>query len=293
MVKINYTIIIPHKNSTELLQRCLNSIPRRCDIQIIVVDDNSDSDKIDFTQFPCLNDPSVEIIFSKEGKGAGFARNTGLAKACGKWILFADADDYFTGDFLEHLDKYIDSDYDLIYFGIYHQKIKNQEPYIFAHKNSDRLMREAINEQKYDEYKYRSYVPWGKIIKLALIKEHNILFDETRAANDKMFSLKTAYYAKNIHFDAGRIYIYVRGFSLITKNKSPQANFDRFYVYVRMNRFFEDISRQKYQTKLLPPLIKLFNIKNPGLFLSGLKVLKENNFNIYCEILKCFYRRKI
>lgn len=43
---INYSIIIPHKNIPDLLQRCLNSIPRRTDIQIIVVDDNSDPKKL-------------------------------------------------------------------------------------------------------------------------------------------------------------------------------------------------------------------------------------------------------
>ena len=38
----NISIIIPHKNIPKLLERCLNSIPEREDIQIIIVDDNSD-----------------------------------------------------------------------------------------------------------------------------------------------------------------------------------------------------------------------------------------------------------
>lgn len=42
MDEINYSIIIPHKNIPHLLQRCLKSIPRRKDVQIIIVDDNSD-----------------------------------------------------------------------------------------------------------------------------------------------------------------------------------------------------------------------------------------------------------
>ena len=40
MQPINYSIIIPHKNSAILLKRCLDSIPQRNDIEIIVVDDN-------------------------------------------------------------------------------------------------------------------------------------------------------------------------------------------------------------------------------------------------------------
>jgi glycosyltransferase involved in cell wall biosynthesis len=42
---INYSFIIPHHNSPKLLERCLNSIPQRDDIEIIVVDDNSDKEK--------------------------------------------------------------------------------------------------------------------------------------------------------------------------------------------------------------------------------------------------------
>lgn len=115
---INYSIIIPHKNIPELLQRCLDSIPRRVDLQIIVVDDNSDLDKVDFSHFPGMNEECVEVYFTKEGKGAGYARNIGLQHAVGKWLIFADADDFFNCGFLYSIDKYRDSLYDIIYFGV-------------------------------------------------------------------------------------------------------------------------------------------------------------------------------
>lgn len=37
-----YSIIIPHHNIPDLLQRCLSSIPQRNDLQVIVIDDKSD-----------------------------------------------------------------------------------------------------------------------------------------------------------------------------------------------------------------------------------------------------------
>lgn len=43
---INYSIIIPHKNISSLLRRCLDSIPERDDLEIIVVDDNSNEKTI-------------------------------------------------------------------------------------------------------------------------------------------------------------------------------------------------------------------------------------------------------
>ena len=113
---INYSIIIPHKNIPDLLQRCLESIPRREDVQIIVVDDNSDSGKVDFGHFPGIGELCVEVYFTKEGRGAGYARNIGLKYARGKWLLFADADDFYNTDFLSVLDEYCHQDIDILYF---------------------------------------------------------------------------------------------------------------------------------------------------------------------------------
>ncbi|MFS2760521.1 glycosyltransferase, partial [Phocaeicola vulgatus] len=39
----HYSIIIPHKNTPRLLERCLCSIPTWDEIQIIIIDDNSNS----------------------------------------------------------------------------------------------------------------------------------------------------------------------------------------------------------------------------------------------------------
>ena len=72
---MDYTIIIPHKSIPNLLQRCLDSIPYRDDIQIIIVDDNSDPAVVDFAQFPGHDRPNTEIYFTKEGKGTSYARN--------------------------------------------------------------------------------------------------------------------------------------------------------------------------------------------------------------------------
>ena len=94
-VNILYSIIIPHYNIPELLQRCLNSIPDLPSFQVIIVDDCSDGKIVDFRYFPGMERENVKCIFLKERHGAGFARNLGLRYACGKWVLFADADDFF------------------------------------------------------------------------------------------------------------------------------------------------------------------------------------------------------
>jgi len=281
---IIFSIIIPHKNIPELLKRCLNSIPHREDVQIIVVDDNSDSDKVDFKRFPGLDDSFIEIVFTKEGKGAGYARNVGLAKATGKWILFADADDYFTDGFLQYLDKYINSNYDLIYFGIYEIDAETKKTKISLDRVYNKKLRKAIYNEEYDAYKYTVYGPVAKTIKKSLINENNIKFDETMVANDTMFSIKTAYYAKKIFFDENKIYTRELRRGSLVSLRNLESNFDRFYVYLRVNVFLESIAQKKYKINITLFLLRLIHVQNMEYFSKGMELIKENKVNLFLEI---------
>ena len=78
----NYSIIIPHKDIPELLQRCLNSIPQREDIEVIIIDDGSKA-------VPVLTREDAELVALLENGGAGHARNIGLQHAKGKWVHFS------------------------------------------------------------------------------------------------------------------------------------------------------------------------------------------------------------
>lgn len=202
---INYSIIIPHKNIPELLQRCLDSIPRRDDIQIIVVDDNSDSDKVDFDHFPGLGEKCVEIYFTKEGKGAGYARNVGLEHAKGKWLLFADADDFFNPCFLDSIDKYKQSEYEIIYFEVNSVfsdslKIANRDGRI------NELIEAAVLSNNFDEIRFKLYGPVSKMICRKLIYENSLCFEERIVANDIWFSVTSGFYAQKVIADRAKIY---------------------------------------------------------------------------------------
>ena len=77
---IYYSIIIPHHNIPNLLQRLLDSIPVRSDTEVIVIDDGSSEDvvkKLKEFEKSYLN---TRFIYSKESKGGGAARNIGIKK---------------------------------------------------------------------------------------------------------------------------------------------------------------------------------------------------------------------
>lgn len=223
----NYSIIIPHKNTPDLLQKCLDSIPRRDDVQIIVVDDNSDADKVDFDHFPGCDDPTVEVYLTKEGRGAGYARNVGLSHAIGKWIVFADADDYFLPEIGETMDEYRESDADVVFFKNKALKIPSGEP---SWRGDELNRRVDIALQTGDftmPVLYSS--PCLKFFSRRMIVDNDIHFNEARWGNDVVFMGRVAAAAKSFTASDRCIYCITESDHSIIKTVSLESRLVRFY----------------------------------------------------------------
>jgi glycosyltransferase involved in cell wall biosynthesis len=233
----------------------LNSIPRREDIQIIVIDDNSDENKVDFAHFPCLEDKFVDIYFAKEGKGAGYARNVGLDHVKGKWLLFADADDFFTDDAFDYFYSNINSLHEILYFKTSSCYSDTNE---IANRNKgvNRLVDNFINNKEGSEnqIRYRHLPPWGKMIRVELIRKKNILFEEIIAANDRMFSIVSGHLASSVGFIDKELYCVT-----VTKGSiGHTVNFknleSKYITTLRCNNFVKQKGRKDCQYSILPDL---------------------------------------
>ena len=239
-----FSVIIPHKNTPDLLQRCLNSIPRSSDVQIIVVDDNSGESAVDFDHFPGLNDPFVEVILTKEGKGAGYARNIGLTKAKGKWLLFADADDFFVKNAFDILFAYANASEEIIFFKPTSIYSDTGEP---AERANSKILfiDNFLSNKKYSEdfLRYRRSNPWGKMIKKALVDREHILFDETPVSNDVMFSCLTGHYAKSINCVNEVIYTVTMSKGSLTNIKNFNIIKTRYIIDLKRNKFLREINK--------------------------------------------------
>lgn len=238
---IKYSIIIPHKNIPECLERCLKSIPEDPSIQVVVVDDNSDADKIDKIKKLC-NRTNVELVLTKEGKGAGYARNKGLERAKGKWLLFSDADDYFEEGLLQKIEKYYDSGYDLIIF-----KFKTVDSETLEELPSRVFgFEKAMRRKDYDYLRFGFGVPWSKMIRKSVVDEHNIRYEETRTSNDVWFAGHVGYYAREVVTDENIIYISaLRKGSLVNVENISSLEV-RIGVGIRYNEFMDSIHKNKY-----------------------------------------------
>ncbi len=242
----NYSIIIPHKNIPELLERCLASIPQRDDVQVIVVDDSSEERLVDFARFPGKGRPNTEIVFHKSSiggaGGAGMARNVGMDVARGRWLLFADADDFFHPAIGGLMDRYADSDADMVFF--HHDSVDSTtlEP-VAINTRRNRILGEFERTGAEQQARYMISVPWGRFIRRDMVRSHGIRFDEVRFSVGVMFSAKVGYFAEKVISDPAVAYCNVRrAGSLIHEGRSDwEAMSQRFEVDYRAALFARSI----------------------------------------------------
>lgn len=238
---INYSIIIPHKNSPRLLQRCLDSIPVLDDIQVIVVDDNSDADKVDFEGFPKWGGDNYECLFTKEGKGAGYARNVGLQHAKGTWVLFSDADDFFLDGFQQMLCGITNDAPDITFFDATAIRLDDSShSHRIDHLNKMHVKYDEDPSKALLQLRYLFGEPWCKIIRRDLINSMQISFDETPIHNDTSFSYLVGHYAKSIGVNHSKLYCVTDSQGSVSKNNTSAAQYIRTRVFAEKNKFLYD-----------------------------------------------------
>lgn len=97
------SIIIPVFNQEKNLKRCLDSIINQTyrNLEVILIDDGSTDHS-----FSICRDYSERfgwIVIHVENGGVSNARNIGLDRATGKYVLFIDSDDYISNNYVEAL----------------------------------------------------------------------------------------------------------------------------------------------------------------------------------------------
>ena len=95
------SVIIPCYNHGKYLYETFDSVYQQTyqNFEIIVVDDGSD-DEVTKNVLKELEQTSIKVLRKKNG-GVSSARNFGIQKSKGEYILTLDADDKFTPDFAE------------------------------------------------------------------------------------------------------------------------------------------------------------------------------------------------
>jgi len=129
---LDLTIIIPVYNVELFLTECIESVlnqETKFNYEIIMINDGStDNSKIILDRYK--NKESISII-TQENKGLSAARNTGIDKSKGKFIMFVDSDDLIDSKIVEELlnEAYVNSR-DIVACGYYNFDNKGKRKYI-------------------------------------------------------------------------------------------------------------------------------------------------------------------
>lgn len=171
-----YSIIIPVYNVEKYIKKCLDSVFNQTykDYEVIVVNDGTKDNSMDI-----VKDYDV-IVVNQKNQGLSAARNNGLKKAKGEYILFLDSDDYIENDLLKELDKSISNKPDVVRFQIqevYEDKINKFEEESFENKDGVEAF-SIISKYHFVEN------AWTYLYRKKYLQDNNFTFKESTIHED-------------------------------------------------------------------------------------------------------------
>ncbi len=238
---IEVSIIIPHYNLPQKLDRLLASIPDMPNIEIIVVDDKSDK-YLDTYGDLKTKYPRVDFYDNQsEKKGSGIARNIGIEKSKGTWLIFADSDDYFTKDFYCIIERHLHSEADIIFFtptSVEEDTGNCAHRHVAPKQAIDKYL-EAPTRKNENVLRYLQSAAWSKMIKSKLVKVNKVKFGETLRCEDGEFSYMLGFLAAKIEAFQEVIYTIVLRKGSLTTIANPDVlqidveGFIKHYQFLR------------------------------------------------------------
>lgn len=222
------SIIVPVYNASNHLAQCLESILNQTypALQVICVDDQSTDSSLKILCSYAERDKRITVL-TKQNEGVSIARNYGLSKADGEYILFVDSDDWIELNTCEIVVKHaLEGNYDVVMWSyirerqekslakrIYDKDVAFESIYDVRSKLHRRMVGILDEELSRPEDADALCTVWGKLYKAQIIKEQNIEFYDIRKIGtyeDGLFNLEFFRYAENALFLNQNLYHYRR-----------------------------------------------------------------------------------
>lgn len=117
---MNFSIIVPIYNVEKYLKKCIDSLINQTysPYEIILVNDGTKDNSQQIIDEYVEKYPKLIKGYIKENGGLSDARNFGIKKATGDYLVFVDSDDYIKLDLLETLNNNITDNEDVLGYGL-------------------------------------------------------------------------------------------------------------------------------------------------------------------------------
>jgi glycosyltransferase EpsJ len=191
------SIIVPTYNVENYLRQCLESVKTQVykNIEVIIVIDGATDGSYEIAKEFCKTDNRFHVYW-QENAGSGPARNAGLARANGEFVMFVDPDDWIEPELLGKLvEAQQEGDYDFVATKRTFVYCDNDNHIISTkpHHFEDEIIEGRDNvRQAYIRLLNMGAVgsPTEKLYKMSIIRDNKIEFPSLRRSQDVAFNMR-------------------------------------------------------------------------------------------------------
>ena len=224
-----FSVIVPVYNVEKYIEQCVLSIVNQTfqEFELILINDGTEDSSIKIAE-RLLENNDKSIILHQKNKGQSAARNLGLIRAKGKYIIFVDSDDFIINNgVFSLLAKYIENNNfpDLIlheetrFFGNGKKHYENNTKKINSSRTGN--FKDDLRELIFNELFVAS--PWDKVIKKDVLLDNNINFPICLKSEDMIWTSDLIPFIKTYNCLDFSFYMYRKNISnSITKSVDEQ-----------------------------------------------------------------------
>lgn len=233
-------------NVEKYLRTCMESLVHQTmkDIEIIVVNDGSPDNSLQILKKYEKKYGEFVKVYTTENRGVSHARNYGLDRATGEYVMFVDSDDYIELNMCEKLyNKATKDGNDLVVCGRYNVYENPDGSIRRKEQKTNQISQNFRLEDKKFEFARLSPFPWDKIFKRTLLE--GIRFPEDIRFEDLVLSYKVVCNAKSIGVLEEPLYNYRRTTQGGFLNSFSEGTldiikaFDVLFAYMEEHKYME------------------------------------------------------
>ena len=218
--------IIPIYNNAEKIKLTIYSIQKQnlSDIEIIIIDDNSEDNSVQLIEQIQQEDPRIKLLKNKNNKGILYTRSIGTLNSKGKYIFPINSGDIFINDIFHICEEEAElNNIDILEFSGYNYSISNltvssipNQLFLKYRKYGEIILQPDLskfmykNKNESNVYEMIDELIWGKCIKSNIYKKaidmlnfviytEKVFFYESQIINFGLFKVANSFKFININ----------------------------------------------------------------------------------------------
>lgn len=296
------SVVVPIYNVERFLRQCLDSIVHQTyrELEIILVDDGSSDNCGAICDEYAKCDDRIMVIH-QENQGVSVARNVGIEKASGDWIMFVDPDDWLELDCCEKvLEAAKGGQWDVVYFKRREYDETGGIVWSPTGKGSFEFTKGMLEDFRLKmlsddavSWELALAVPWGKLYRRQLLIQRECRFPlGVKKRQDIIFNLYCLEYIERAYYYNYVGYNYLHRAESIVHQRNMKMMDIIFNVFEEYERYvLKYHSNEEAYARMLGKAV----IAGQGDIRSTMFFHPDGRmpYREYCRYMDCYYDHEI